>query len=290
MNNGLEVYIKNLAINQLMSSPLGDKIEQAMVTLEKVQNHLYVLAEKQGEERTTTIKITTIMTLSILQKFMNGKKPTELTEADWKEIANDVSNYAILPDDQKYTEYVFWLYEQYIRGSAGDIEAFASEKTVMAVRMLADELQEKAILLRNGEIAEVKYIEDCMWISLEAMIKLIASMASLVVDEEFAEYAQALANYSFEYGRFILYSREQELINEFIQSQYALDAELEQKYALFKEELEAKAEQFYVLIDNAFVPDFRERFLYSVALAQVAGVDEKEILMAEEDIDSFFLD
>ncbi len=290
MNNGLEAYIKDLAINQLMSSPLGDKIEQAMVTFEKVQNHLYVLAEKQGEERTTTIKIGTIMTLSILQKFMNGKKPTELTEADWKEIANDVSNYAILPDDQKYTEYVFWLYEQYIRGSADDIEVFASEKTVMAVRMLADELQEKAVLLRNGEITEVKYIEDCMWISLEAMIKLIASMVSLVVDEEFAEYAQALANYAFEYGRFILYSREQELINEFIQSQYELDAELEQKYALFKEELEAKAEQFYVLIDNAFVPDFRERFLHSIALAQAAGVEEKEILMAEDDIDSFFMD
>ena len=290
MNNELEAYIKDLAINQLMSSPVGDKIEQAIATFEKVQNHLYALSEKQGEERTTTIKIGMIMTLSILQKFMNGKKPTELTEADWKEIANDVSNYAILPGDQKYTEYVFWLYEQYIRGSADDIEAFASEKTVMAVRMLADELQEKAVLLRNGEITEVKYIEDCMWISLEAMIKLIASMASLVVDEEFAEYAQALANYAFEYGRFILYSREQELINEFIQSQYELDAKLEQKYALFKQELEAKAEQFYVLIDNAFAPNFRETFLHSIVLAQATGVDEKEILMAEEDIDSFFMD
>ena len=64
-----------------------NKIQQAMSTFEKVQQHLYILADKQGEESETAIKIGTIMTFSLLQKFAGGKKPSELSSEDWKDIA-----------------------------------------------------------------------------------------------------------------------------------------------------------------------------------------------------------
>ena len=53
MNNGLEAYIKDIAINQLMSSPLGNKIEQAMENFEKVQKliegYLFIYLFTWGE-------------------------------------------------------------------------------------------------------------------------------------------------------------------------------------------------------------------------------------------------
>ena len=69
-----------------------------------------------------------------------------------------------------------------------------------------------------------------------------------------------------------------------------LDAELEQKYAAYLEDLQKESQQFYTLIDNAFAPNFRDAFLHSILLAKTVGVKEEEILASTEDIDSFFLD
>lgn len=154
----------------------------------------------------------------------------------------------------------------------------------------ADELHNKAEALAAGYISEVTYIEECLWISLEAMIKLLACTATLYGDQRVTDLTQALASYAFEYGRLMLYSRELEIVNQFIESQYQLDAELEQKYSAYLEDLQKESEKFCMLIDNAFVPNFRDAFLHSVLLAKAAGVKKEEILSTTEDIDSFFLD
>lgn len=290
MDKAIETYLKDMAIDQLMSSPIGSKFEYVMRIFEKVQANVYALLEQEGEEGKTTVKAVTVMTFSLLSKFASGKKPADLTNADWKEIVNDVSECAVLMEEEEYTKFIFSKYEAYIRFSAQQISLYVSEKTVTAVVALADELAEKKVAFEEGQIGEVAYIEDCLWIALEAMIKLIASTISRVAPEEYAEFAQALAAYAFEYGRFVLYSREQELLAEYIEAQKQLDEELEEKYALFIKNLKEQAAQFYVLIDNAFAPDFRESFLGSIKLARAAGVAEEEILVTTDDIDSFFMD
>ena len=289
MNEELKTYLKNLALEQLMESELGEKLETAMGLFEKVQSHLYALSEKQGEEGVTTLKVATVMTFAVLKKIGEGKTSSKLTEDDWKDISKEVSEFAILPDDQQYVKWIFGKYEDYIRYSASCIELVASESTTAAIYGLADELQEKTEQLSAGELEEVRYIEDCMWICLEAMIKLLAVSASRVVGEDYRELAQAMTAYAFEYGRYMLYSRELEIVNEFIQSQHELDAALERKYAAFIADLEEESAKFYTLIDNAFVPDFRESFLHSIALAKAAGVDEREVLTSLDDVDEFFM-
>lgn len=290
MDKAIETYLKDMAIDQLMNSPAGSKIKYAMQIFEKAQTNVYALLEKEGEEGTTTVKAVTIMTFSLLNKFVDGKKLAELTNDDWKQIANEVSEHAVMMEDEDYTKFIFGKYEEYIRFSAKKISLYASENTVEAINALADELAEKRTSFDDGQIGEVAYIEDCLWIALEAMLKLIASTASKVAPEEYAEFAQALASYAFEYGRYVLYSREQELLAEYIEAQHQLDKELEEKYNSFITELEEQTEQFYMLIDNAFAPDFRETFLGSIKLARAAGVAEEEILSTTDDVDSFFMD
>ena len=290
MEQHLEHMLKELALEQLMKSPVGDKLQQAMQIFQTVQKHYVALADKQDEMGMTGIKATTILTFAILKKIADGKKPSELDEQDWKEIAAAVSQYAVLNDDQHYSVFIFSLYERYIRNSVMQIEEIISEKTAVVLNGLADELHNKAEVLSAGYISEVTYIDDCLWISLEAMIKLLACTATLYGDQRVTDFTQALASYAFEYGRLMLYSRELEIVNQFIESQYQLDAELEQEYAAYLEDLQKESAQFYMLIDNAFAPNFRDAFLHSVLLARAAGVKEEEILSSTEDIDSFFLD
>lgn len=288
MNTELKTHIENLGINQLMQSSLGDKLEAAMYIFEKVQKNLTAISEKQEDDINT--KIVTILTFSILKQFTNGKKLSDFNTEVWKGIANDVSEYAVLQDDQKYSQFVFHMYEQYIRQSVTQIEGFASENTVTAIKSLADELYDNSEKLNSEQIDEVTYIESCLWISLEAMIKLIAAINPLIKDKDYSDFVQALASYAFEYGRYTLYRREQELVNEFMQSQYELDKTLEEKYKAYINDLNTQASQFYTLIDNAFTPDFRSAFLYSITLAQSTGVNKADVLTTCEDIDSFFMD
>ena len=290
MEQHLEHMLKELALEQLMKSPVGDKLQQAMQIFQTVQKHYVALADKQDEIGMTGIKATTILTFAILKKIADGKKPSELNGQDWKEIAAAVSQYAILNDDQQYSVFIFSLYERYIRNSVMQIEEIISEETAAVISGLADELHNNAEALGAGYISEVAYIDDCLWISLEAMIKLLACTATLYGDQRVTDFTQALASYAFEYGRLMLYSRELEIVNQFIESQYQLDAELEQKYAAYLEDLQKESEQFYTMIDNAFAPNFRDAFLHSALLARAAGVKEEDILSSTEDIDSFFLD
>ena len=289
MKRGIESYLKNLPLNKLLDCPIGEKFQNAMAIFEMLQERIHKLSGKEEYEKSTFVKATTIMTFSILNKLETGKSLAQFTTNDWEDIARNVAGYAVFQDEQKYVQLVFLVYERYIRFSAEQIESFASENTVMDIKSLADELGKKTECLQMGVINEVEYIESCLWISLEAMIKLIAAVMTMVIDNELNEFNQALAAYAFEYGRFMMYKREQEIINEYIQSQYVLNKELEEKYSNFIKELKVQEEYFYTLIDNAFVPDFRERFLNSIVLARETGVVSGDILASVDDVDEFFM-
>ena len=289
MENNLKSYLKNLALDQLLNTPVGEKLGQAMETIQVVQNHFYAILEKRGEQELTGGKAAKITTFAILRKIAEGKSPSKFEADDWKDIAGAVSKFAILPSDQEYSVFIFTLFERYIRCSAELIKGVVPSKIIDTINALADELHNNAELLRNGIITEVKYTEDCLWAALEAMVKLLASATALMGDKRITDFSQAVASFAFEYGRLMLYRREQEIVNQFIISQYQLDEELEHKYTLFLAELNNQAEQFYLLVENAFVPNFRNAFLQSILLAKAAGVRDEDILSCREEIDSFFM-
>lgn len=289
----MDSYLKHramqFALEQLTKTPAGEKFQQALQLIQTMQEHLVALSEKEGAPSVIGAKAATVLTLAVLKKIASGKSPSSFDTDDWKELAHGVSEYAILLDGEQYSIFVFQLYEKYIRASAEMIARLASHETVEAIMKLADELHSKEVLFRNGELSEVAYTEDCLWLSLEAMIKLIASAASMFCGQQAAEFGQALTSCAFEYGRLMLYRKEQMLINQFIESQYRLDEELQKQYAEYLSELEAQSKQFYALIDHAFASDFRTAFLHSILLANAVGVKESEILSSTEDINSFFL-
>ncbi len=282
-------YLK-LALDQLIDTPVGEMLKKAVQILEGIWQHYAALYEKRDESVMTGIKAATLTVFAILSKVAGGKKLSDFEKSDWEDIAKAVSGIAILSDNRLYSVFVFSLYEKIIRSSAASISKIVSSKTCDAITALADELKEKNADLSAGSISEVKYTEDCLWISLEAMIKLLATPVGFLRRGDREEYAQALASCAFEYGRLWLYRKEQAIVDEFIASQQRMDSRLEARYSDYQQSLQAESESFFQLIDNAFVPDFRSAFLQSILLAEFAGVEKDEILKSEDDIDSYFMD
>ena len=163
------------ALEQLMKTSAGEKLQQALQLIQTMQEHLTALSEKEEAPSVTGAKAATVLTLAVWKKIASGKRPSSFNQKDWKEIGR-----AILPDGEQYSIFVFQLYEKYIRASAEMIARFATSETVEAIMKLAHELHSKEELLKSGRLSETAYTEDCLWISLEAMIKLIESLGGEV--------------------------------------------------------------------------------------------------------------
>lgn len=290
MDQYFQRQAKQFVLDQLIKTSAGEKLQQALQLIQSMQEHLAALSEKEEAPSVTGAKAATVLTLAILKKIASGRNPSVFDAQDWKDLAHAVSEYAVFLDGEEYSVFIFQLYDRYIKASAAMLKRLVSGKTVEAIENLADELHNKEELFKRGALTEAAYTEECLWICLEAMVKLTASAASLFCGQQASEFAQALASCAFEYGRLMLYRKEQLLIDQFIESQYCLDEELERKYAEYLSELEEQSKQFYTLIDQAFAPDFRTAFLHSILLAETAEVRKEEILSSAEDIDAFFLD
>ena len=280
----------NLTIDMLFEKEHQDAIRKGISIFKKVQEKLYELAEKDDEKTLTGIKAGTIILLTVLKKMAQGTAPDKFKDEDYADIAKAVSEYVVLMDDQEYSAFVFDLYAGYIDASVKVLSMRVDKKRAESILTLSKELRKKSAMLREGKISETVYIEDCLWISLEAMIKLLSAYAGSLVGQEYIDLAQAVSMCAFEYGRLMLYKREQAILAEYIEKQYQLDEELTEKFEAFKAELKTESDRFNELVNRAFEPGFRESLKSSVELAKAAGVKQEEILDSVEKIDSFFMD
>lgn len=281
--------IRDIAIDELMQSPAGEWLEKAVEKVSDVQRAVLALSEKDEDDKLTLLKIGTVFQIFLVDTLASGKRVKDLKEDDWKSIADKVAQYAVLSDEQSYTEFVFNLYADYIDLSAKSLQAGKVPKEkVNEVRALAREIRKNTERLHRGELSEADYVENCLWTSLEAMIKCLSMSLTSLIGPEFAELAQATSQLAFEYGRYVLYAREQAILQAYIENQYVLDEQLQKEYEAYLEEVEKHAERFGSLVENAFSLDLYEALIESAEMARAAGVKEEELLTSIEDIDDYF--
>ena len=138
----------------------------------------------------------------------------------------------------EYSVFIFTLYAKYIDVSSDWLMGKAMDGSVSTamsepasrIKELSASIRFNTEQLQCGELSEVDYIEGCMWISLEAMIKLLACSLTPKIGPEFAYLTQAVAQLAFEYGRLVLLTREQKLLELYIENQYILDEKLQTEY------------------------------------------------------------
>lgn len=277
------------AINELISSNATKKLTQAVETISSLQQGLYALSESEDSRNLTMLKIGTVFQIFFLETLAAGKKPGELTEEDWKYIAGKVYKHAVIEDGQSYSEFVFTMYANYIDISAEKLSSVSDEQAQAAVKSIADSIRYNTERLREEEITETAYVESCLWLSLEAMMKLLALSLSFASGSEISTLVQGVSQLAFEYGRYRLFKKEDELLERYIQNQHELDEQLKNDYDAFLAEVQEQAERFQRLVNDAFSPDIHEALMQSAELAREVGVSEAELLTSVEDIDEFFL-
>ena len=287
--------MQNMALEILLASPVGEKLAQTMKTIETVQRNLFALAQSEDSERLQLLKIGTVFQVFLINTMASGKRPAEFSPEDWKAIADKVSKYAILEEGQSYSNFVFSLYADYIQVSAEVLTKWLEvqhsevpEERLKQIRALATEIR------KCDGTDEAAYVDRCLWISLDAMVKLLstwlASYFGRALGQEYAQLATAVSDLAFEYGRYVLYAKEQVLLAAYIQNQYVLDAQLQRRYEEYLTELQANTERFQSLVDAAFSSEIQIALRQSADLARAAGVKEDEILRSVEDVDAFFAD
>ena len=282
--------IRELPIEQLLGSSAAKRVERILDTVSTVQRGLIALAESGDSEQFTLLKIGTVFQIFLVDVLASGKKAEELTADDWQNIADKVAKYAVLEDGQTYSEFVFGLYADYIDLSEKVLKVWGvSEERAAAVKEIADQIRNNTCLLQQGEITEVRYVEENLWLSLEAMIKCLSLYVTPLIGPEYTQLLQSVTQLGFEYGRYMLYAREQAILQEYLDNQRILDERLQAEYEAYLDEVNKNAARFQGLIDAAFAPGLRESLAESIALAKAYGVKEEELLKSEEEIDAFFM-
>lgn len=280
--------IRREAMDYVEHTPPQEVIRKAIEVYGQIQEHLCAVADQQDHLDLLSIRSGTVLVLTVIEHLGNPLSPNHLTEADWKEIAHAVSSGAVLVDGRDYSLYVFEQYAKYIDTSADIISDKAAPEHVAAIHQLAEDLRYKAEELRSERISEPDYVEACLWISLEAMIKLLSATLTCSAGQEAQDLLLAVTQLAFEYARYQLYSRMDAQITGHLQQQEELDQILEVQFAAYRNDVQADADQFLELINNAFEPGTMDRLTNSATLARAAGVPEDQILKSIDDVDAFF--
>lgn len=295
MENAFSRDLANgLTLDFLENTPAGSMLQSAISTYSKVQTLLLRLSSAEDEGSLTALKIGTVLTEAFLEKFLQGKAPQDLTRADLAEIADRVTDFAVLMDGRDYSIFVFEQYARYIEFSAKLLAARSNARStdqIGSILAVSQEIRNNSRKLHDGEITEPEYIEDCLWLSLEAILKCFSACLSCTTGTpEFGMLAQSISMLAFEYGRLIACKKEQTVLDASLKSQQQLDEDLSEEFEAFKNRLEAEEAQFNELIANAFAPEFRDSLRSSAALASAAGVKEEDVLRTANDIDRFFME
>ena len=285
----IEELLKDITLDYLKDIEIGANIQKAMNGIAKAQETVLAYMNDDSPEQLKRIRIGTIATFAILGKIASGKNIKEFDKQDWIDIASKISDLAILPDGQQYSVEVFEAYADYVDISVKLLDKNGISKEMCeAISRIAKEVRKLSKDVSKGIISEVDYTEKCLWLLLEAMIKLITSYSAILLGEDLAQFNQSVAMLTFEYGRYSLYKRESEILNQYIEYQAKVDAELEAKLDKYRDEIQERSKVFDELLANAFSGDISDRLKASAEIARNVGVDETEILDSVEKIDDFF--
>jgi len=143
--------------------------------------------------------------------------------------------------------------------------------------------------LKSGSMSEVKFIEESLWLSLEAVFLVMTDrMNHSLIPKERQALAEAVGALTFQNFRYSCYEKELEVIDECLKSQKDLDQRLTQQVNEYIDALNAELDEFDILVEKAFdITDFQAAFRGSINLAKTFKAEE--ILQTQHDIDDYFM-
>lgn len=278
-----------ITIEYLQSTDIGEAINAGIETLQKAEETVSAMTSGTEDPSLTLLKVASALSVGVFKNMaVSGKMPKDFSRDEWAGIADEVVDIAILADGQVYTEMVFTTYARLIDLSVENWKKFLAPEALAEVSQISDSIRGLSDNLEKGRISEPDYVERCLWLCLEAMVKLLAAYKVIGLKNEYGQLFRAIADLSVQYVRLTMYEKERDLLDEYLQNQKVLDEELQAKYDAYITELTSRSVEFDKLLDDAFSPDFQNTLKASVSFAEAAGVPKEQILDSQQKIDDYF--
>lgn len=217
--------------------------------------------------------------LAVRGKLKDGKKLTEFTAEDWKDVGLDTAKGAATGG---------------IRGAAiyGMTNFTATPAAVASAFVTAAfGVAAQARQLEQGAISENDFVCNSTVLCLDVSISAIASLAGQVlipIPVLGAVIGNCVGLFYWSICKDFASERECMLADAYRQDMQALNVHLHARYLDLLTQLQREFEKFESMQQLAFDEDVNRAFAGSVELALFVGVPEQKILTGAEQIDQFF--
>lgn len=222
----------------------------------------------------------TTFTLKLVEKRKTGKQFQDFDEEDWKKILGETSKGTFKGGFRGASIYMLTNYTA--------TPASVASAMVTCSFSVAD----IAHHFRIGELTEEEFLLQSEIVCLDASVSALSSFigqAIIPIPVLGAVIGNTVGNVLYQATKEGLSKHEEKLIQSHLAEIHEYNKKLDQKYKDFILGLTEDLNKFMELLNKAFAPDYRVALEYSVQLAIRLGVDEKELLKNESEIDEFFM-
>ena len=299
-NNNVQINLRDILqycrniVDDLNSSSIVEVLRGQNQSFDKALNLIekYLPAAEgvlDQDKADLGIKTATIFLISLWSKLRQGSSVAELTKEDWNNVLGAAAEEAATIDPQDYSLMVFDLYRQSITFAIEPMRVNASESVINRLEEIVSLMEGFDEDLRSENISETKFIEENLWLSLEAVFLVLTDrMSHTLLPKERQELSEAVCALVFQKFRFSHYEKELSVINDCLKYQAELDQRLEEQVNAYIDALNNELDEFDLLVEKAFdTSDYQAAFLGSVELARILRAEE--ILKTQQEIDDYFM-
>lgn len=220
--------------------------------------------------------------LGVVKKRKQGKKLSEFTAQDWKEIGLNTSGETIKGAVRGVTVYA-------LSNFTATPAPVGSALVTAAFGVTAQARQ-----LHRGSISAEEFIVNSEALCLEVSVSALSSVLGQVVIPVpllGALIGNTVGMFLYQIACDCLSKQEQELIRRYRMDIDALEKKNERELRALIEQLNAKFAQYSSLVQAAFSEEInaKEAFEASVQLADYVGVSPEKSLRNKQDLDNFFM-
>lgn len=258
--------------------------------LDIIEKYLPVVENAIDQDKSVlSIKAATIFLIGLWARLKQGGSIADLTNDDWNSVLGAAAEKAVTMDPQEYSLKVFDLYKRSIAFVIDPMRGSASESVISRLEEIVALMEGYAEELETGNISEVKFIEENLWLSLEAIFLVMTDrMSHTLLPEKRRELAEAVSALVFQKFRYSHYEQELAAINACLDYQAKLDKKLEDQVNAYIDSLRDELDMFDSLVEKAFdATDFQAAFRGSIDLAKSLGADG--ILQTQQEVDDYFM-
>lgn len=217
--------------------------------------------------------------IGVVQKHKSGKKLSQFTAEDWKDIGIDTAAGGG---------------KGAIRGAGiYGLTNFTATPAAVAsgLATAAFGITAQASLLRQGKISNEDFIINSEVVCLDVTVSAISSLMGLVmipIPVLGAVIGNAAGMFMYGIAKDNLSKKEQTLIENFNADIQHLNEQLDKHYLELIQLLLQEFAKFKSVLDLALDPDVNAAFAGSIAMAQYVGCDKNKILLDKQMVDAYF--